>query len=80
MENHKETILKDYSAADEERRLYMFLSHRDLRQEFSTIDTVTDFPAGRVPKPSTESGDGRNRIRQLADCCWGWLTLRCGTR
>jgi hypothetical protein len=35
-------ILKDYRTGDEEKRLNLFLSYRDLRDEFSSIDEETE--------------------------------------
>ena len=36
--NDIKNILEEYRNADAEKRLYLFLSHRSLRDEFITID------------------------------------------
>jgi len=35
---NKEQVLRDYRTGDAEKRLSLFLYHRDLRNEFSCID------------------------------------------
>ena len=42
-------ILEEYRNADEEKRLYLFLSHRSFRDEFITIDQ-SDASIGMSPK------------------------------
>ena len=37
-ENIIQEILWDYSQADETRRLHLWLSHRDLRREFNSLE------------------------------------------
>jgi hypothetical protein len=44
-----ENIIEEYRNADSEKRLYLFLSHRSLRDEFITIDQ-RDASAKRKPK------------------------------
>jgi hypothetical protein len=62
-------IVEKYAAADEGERLHMFLTHRDLREEFTTIDM-----AGASVLEMTPSKLEKGRRRNLfADCCWGWI-------
>ena len=35
--NRVDTILREYQEADDEKRLYLFLTHRQLRPEFMAI-------------------------------------------
>jgi hypothetical protein len=41
--NRMESVLKEYSAADETERLYLFLSHPDLRGRFLKIDMAEPY-------------------------------------
>ena len=66
----RETLLKEYASADEERRLSMFLTHRDLRREFTSIDTgewrkveVTAGMAEPTARPKTA-------LQRAAWCCF----------
>lgn len=44
------TIIEEYQNADYEKRLYLFLSHRSLRDEFLEIDQ-RDMSVGFSEKP-----------------------------
>ncbi len=69
----KEDILEAYGRADEEQRLYLFLSHRDHRQAFMEIDTADARPAvAQAKSPGAVSGRDTS-FRRAAACCWGWL-------
>lgn len=68
-----QTILDAYKAADEERRLSMFLTYRDLRDQFLEIDM-----AALVHLESAQSRQSPGAIRSkgprwFSGCCWGWL-------
>lgn len=69
----RETLLKEYAEADEERRLSMFLTHRDLRREFTSIYTgewrQAEVTAG-MAEPATRP---KTALQRAAWCCWGWL-------
>ena len=38
MMNHRDTIVNEYVSTDETGRLFLFLSHRELRDSFIKID------------------------------------------
>ena len=61
MENIK-NIIEEYRNSDAEKRLYLFLSHRSLRDEFINIDQ-SDISVKISPKRI------RNKIRT---CCGNW--------
>jgi hypothetical protein len=69
----RETLLKEYASADEERRLSMFLTHRYLRREFTFIDAgewrKTEVAAG-LAEPAARP---KTALQRAAWCCWGWL-------
>lgn len=67
MESMK-TIIEKYVSADEGERLYMFLTHRDLREEFTTIDMTETNRPETVPS-KLKSG---HRLNFFSGCCWGW--------
>lgn len=66
-------IIKAFESADEDRRLSLFLTHRDLRPQFTDIYMTEK----ALPKRSTSkhfSGlKGNSRCHRLADLCLGWL-------
>lgn len=49
MKDYK-NIIEEYRNADSEKRVYLFLSHRSLRDEFLDIDQ-SDKPVGFSEKP-----------------------------
>lgn len=66
-------ILEHYEAADEERRLAMYLSHRDLRHLFNRIEM-------EAMKGSQWSRDAQSANvtvkagrKGMAGLGWGWL-------
>ncbi len=71
----KNAVLESYTHADEEQRLYLFLSHREYRQEFMEIDLA----AGAVAQAEVERAKVPQRrgasLRRAAACCWGWFGL-----
>lgn len=56
------SIIEEYRNADSEKRLYLFLSHRSLRDEFLNIDQ-SDAPVELPAKPI------KNKCRM---CCGNW--------
>lgn len=71
--NQIKEIIADYTTADEEQRLSMFLIHRDLRQQFTEIDMV-DMQTRRAAVSRRSKGSGRDlRPYGVTRNCWGWL-------
>ncbi len=71
----KNEVIKAYSRADEEQRLYLFLSHRDYRPEFMEIDlTAQGCTQVEVERPKASQRRGRS-LQRAAACCWGWFGL-----
>ena len=54
-------IIEEYRNADSEKRLYLFLSHRSLRDEFLEID-----------QSDTSVGFTQNRIKNKCRICGNW--------
>lgn len=68
-----QTILDAYKAADEEQRLSMFLTYRDLRDQFTEMDMAgLAHLASARPKQSLGATRSK-RSRWISGCCWGWL-------
>ncbi len=67
MESEKETVER-YAAADGRERLAMFLTYRDLREEFTTID-MNEMPRREQRPAKGKRGWGFGR---LTDFCFGW--------
>ena len=68
-----QNILETYAAADEEQRLSMYLTHRDLRRLFHKIE-MTDWAqtqTASVQQPKS-SGNG-HRSGFFAGAWLGWL-------
>ena len=66
-------VLEAYAGADEEQRLYLFLSHRECRQEFMEIDLGAGPGAqAESEKPKASQRRGAS-LRRAAACCWGWF-------
>ncbi|MGD9368386.1 MAG: hypothetical protein PVH87_21985 [Desulfobacteraceae bacterium] len=68
-----QSILDAYKAADEEQRLSMFLTYRDLRVQFTEMDMaeLTHLESARSKK---SLGATRSKWpRWLSAYCWGWL-------
>lgn len=71
--NQIQEIIENYSAADEELRLSMFLTYRDLRPQFTEIDmaglkarmNASSKRAGELDVDFWPFGIARN--------CWGWF-------
>jgi hypothetical protein len=55
------TIIEEYRNADSEKRVYLFLSHRSLRDEFLEID-----------QSDTVVGFSDNRIKNKCRMCRNW--------
>jgi hypothetical protein len=62
------TIMEKYSNAEGGQRLFMFLTYRDLREEFTAIDMTETPPREKLPAKG-KKGWGFNRF---AGCFWGW--------
>lgn len=73
-------IIANYTAADEELRLSMFLTHRDLRPQFTEID-MADLMTHINAAPQRDGELGADsRPFSLARNCWGWLKHCWSTR
>ena len=67
-------VIEAYAQADEEQRLYMFLSYRDFRKAFMEIEAA-DGKKGTAEALKPKAVSGRDTsLRRAAACCWGWLT------
>ena len=67
------TIVENYAAADEGKRLSMFLTYRDLREEFTAIDCSETGQPEIVPSKQ-KAGSKNERLFNLFS---GW---GCGWR
>ena len=68
MQNSTENILVEYKNADFERRLYMFLAYRELRDRFTTIDSseiCNQLTEEKVPAKPT--GFGRRVMERFVN-------------
>ncbi len=63
---HHQDIIEQYTAADEEQRIGLFLIHRGLREEFTKID-LTETVQAAAKTPAT------NRVDRRLHSCLGWL-------
>jgi len=72
-----QTILDEYERGDMALRLFMFLEHRSLREEFMVIDQK-EFQADKVCPDRDESTEARSVFRRVlaffrspcpAGCC-----------
>ena len=65
--NRVDTVLAEYNSADEAERLFLFLSHRDLRDIFTQIDEAQSHPVqeARAKQPD------RSWINRLLQYCPG---------
>lgn len=66
-------IVADYAAADEDLRLSMFLTHRDLRQYFTAIDMAEKAQRETVMLKQTRGTKSTRLAHRFACNCWGWL-------
>ncbi len=72
----REALLEDYAAADEVRRLSMFLTHRDLRAAFTDIDAAQWRSAEKAKaERSASAPKSIASFRWAAGCCRGLLRL-----
>ena len=67
------TIMEKYAAADLGERLSLFLTYRDLREEFATIDRAETLRRERA-RNKDKSGWVLSRV---TGCLWGWQR-HCG--
>ena len=67
------TIVENYAAADEGKRLSMFLTYRDLREEFTAID-CSETSRPEIVLSKQKAGSKRERLSNLFS---GW---GCGWR
>lgn len=69
----EKTILKTYAASDEDQRLSMYLTYRDLRRQFHQIDMAPSKRPQQVPiKHPSFLGQWIQRPGLASFCC-GWL-------
>lgn len=71
--NQVQEIIANYKSADEELRLSMFLTYRDLRPQFMEIDMAGLKSQVNAVSQHTGDLDGNSRPSRLALNCWGWL-------
>ena len=64
-----QTLLKAYAVADEERRLAMFLTYRDLRAEFTSIDAAEWCAAETAAGPGKAGVKLKRPFQRAASCC-----------
>ena len=69
-----DTLIEEYISADEDRRLSMFLSCRELRNRFIEID-LSESTFTAVSRPADVTGLQLNGWRRfcpqwLRPCCW----------
>jgi hypothetical protein len=62
------TIVENYAAADEGKRLSMFLTYRDLREEFTAID-CSETSRPEIVLSKQKAGSKRERLSNLFS---GW--------
>lgn len=74
----KNAVLEAYARADEEQRLFLFLSHRDYRQEFMEMDLSADGLVQAAAEKSTASQPRGASFRRAAACCWSWFGVGRG--
>ncbi len=67
--NHVDTILAEYNSAGEAERLFLFLSHRDLRDNFIKIDKAQSHQAEEACSPQPD----RSWINRFLKYCPGFL-------
>jgi hypothetical protein len=70
----KEALLEDYAAADEVRRLSMFLTYRDLRAAFTDIEAAQWHSAEKA-RAERAAAAPIPAFRRVAGCCRGLLRL-----
>ena len=63
----KKEIIEQYTNADEDQRLGLYLMHRGFREDFMEIDMKEASAAAPTVESSTR--------RKFGDCCLGWLRL-----
>lgn len=66
-------ILDTYKAADEEQRLSMFLTYRDLRDQFMEMDMAELVHLGPARSKQSQGATQPKRPRWFSGGCWGWL-------
>ena len=66
-------IIAGYATASEERRLSMYLTHRDLRQQFTAIDMAVAEQAGALPSKKGQRVQAETKSCGIFRACWGWL-------
>ena len=64
-----DTILAEYNSADEAERLFLFLSHRDLRDIFMKMDRAQS----RQAQEACATKPDRSWINRFFNCCPGFF-------
>ncbi len=62
-------IVKDYKLADFERRLFLFLEHRDLRELFTEIDESEFYLNNRL-REKRQADSWLSKLRRVAVFKW----------
>ncbi len=68
--NRVDTILAEYTSADEAERLFLFLAHRDLRDIFMKIDKIQS----RQGQEKCSAQPGRTWINRILHACPGFFS------
>lgn len=78
--NQTDEIIADYTSANEELRLSMFLNHRDLRKQFTEIDMVEMMTRKKAVPKRVNGLERAQRHQSLTRNCLGWLKHCWSTR
>ncbi len=62
-------IVKDYKLADFERRLFLFLEHRDLRELFTKIDE-SELQLGNRLRENRKADSWLSKLRRVSVFKW----------
>ncbi len=65
--NALDKIVEAYTQADDERRLYMYLAHRELRNRFIEIE-LAEAPLPAAPSTAAQARPARGLPRFYAGC------------
>ena len=74
------TIIDQYLAADEEQKLSMFLTHRELRDHFVKIDMAAARLGHSKTAGQRQTKPNRCGAMGIHDVCLGWLRRRWAAR
>ena len=66
-------LVQHYAEAGEEERLYMFLTHRDLRPEFTAVDMAPGLNRQAILSGPMAGHKKAGVFQRLTGTCCGWL-------